>query len=328
MGGYYTLQEVQNVLDSMYLKYPNLVSQKQQAGSQTSIEGRPLYYVKISNDPTTPQPVPKVFYNALTHAREPEGMEQLIFYMWYLLENYGTNEEVTYLVDNLELYFLPVVNPDGYEYNHTTDPSGGGMFRKNRRNNGDGTFGVDLNRNYGYSGDMITPDHPPTPLMRPTAAPAPFPNRKHRSSVSFVTRLGFTEALNYHTFGDLFLYPWSYITQDTPDSSVFWNFSTIMTRQNRYTTGVPGAILYKTNGDANDWMYGEQTSKPKIFAYTPEIGNDADGFWPLPDRIIPLCQENMYQNLMMAHLALGYDEAKNISSAIVGTRRGIFQIQL
>ena len=49
-----------------------------------------------------------------------------------------------------------------------------------------------------------------------------------------------------------------------------------------------------------------------------QTGNDADGFWPMPDRIIPLCQENMYQNLMMAHLTLGYAEAKNVSSAIVG----------
>jgi len=325
MGGNYTLQEVLNELDSMHLKYPNLVSQKQQAGGQTSIEGRPLYYVKISKDPNVTLPVPKVFYNALIHAREPEGMEQLIFYMWYLLENYATNEEVKYLVDNLEFYFLPVVNPDGYEYNYTTNPSGGGMYRKNRRDNGDGTFGVDLNRNFGYEcgydnigSSPITGDE----TYRGTGA---FSEPETQIINELCDQVGFKEALNYHTYGDLFLYPWSYITQDTPDSSVFWNFSTLMTRQNRYITGTSGAILYNTNGDANDWMYGEQAGKPKIFAYTPETGNDIDGFWPFPERIIPLCQENMYQNLMMAHLALGYDEAKNSSSAIVSERQGYFK---
>jgi len=87
----------------------------------------------------------------------------------------------------------------------------------------------------------------------------------------------------------------------------------------------PGAVLYNTNGDANDWMYGDQSGKPKVYAYTPETGNDLDGFWPFPDRIIPLCEENMYQNLMMAHLALEYDEATNSSSAIVSERQGYFK---
>lgn len=325
MGGYYTLQEVLNELDSMHLKYPNIVSQKQQAGNETSIEGRPLYYVKISKDPNNIQPVPKVFYNALIHAREPEGMEQLIFYMWYLLENYATNTEVKYLVDNLEFYFLPVVNPDGYEYNHTTQPSGGGMYRKNRRDNGDGTFGVDLNRNFGYEwgyDDVGSSPFTGDETYRGTGA---FSEPETQIINQLCDQVGFKEALNYHTYSDLFLYPWSYITQDSPDSTVFWNFSTLMTRQNRYTTGTPGAVLYNTNGDSNDWMYGEQSAKPKVFAYTPETGNDADGFWPFPDRIIPLCQENMYQNLMMAHLALGYDEVTNNCSSIVSNRQGYFK---
>jgi carboxypeptidase T len=57
--------------------------------------------------------------------------------------------EVKNLVDNYELYFVPAVNPDGYKYNEQISPNGGGMWRKNRRNNG-GSFGVDINRNFGY----------------------------------------------------------------------------------------------------------------------------------------------------------------------------------
>jgi hypothetical protein len=325
MGGYYTLQEVLNELDSMHMKYPDLISVKQQAGGQTSIEGRPLYYVKISKNPGVTAPVPKVFYNALIHAREPEGMEQLIFFMWYLLENYATNEEVKYLVDNLEFYFLPVENPDGYQYNCTTEPYGGGMFRRNRRDNGDGSFGVDLNRNYGYRWGYDDIGSSPNTWDETYRGTGPFSEPETQSVRDLCNQVGFKETLNYHTYGDLFLYPWSYIEQDTPDSSVFWNFSTLMTRQNRYITGVPGTVLYTTNGDANDWMYGEQGTKPRVFVYTPETGNDSDGFWPPPYRIIPLCQENMYQNLMMAHLALGYEEATNSSSAIVSERLGYFK---
>jgi len=143
-------------LDEMTNLYPNLISAKYTIGNTQTIEGRDVYAIKISDNPGINEDEPEVLYTALIHAREPAAMQQLIWYMWYLLENYGTNDEITYLVDNLEMYFVPVVNPDGYEYNHSTDPNGGGMWRKNKRDNNGGGFseyndGVDLNRNFGYN---------------------------------------------------------------------------------------------------------------------------------------------------------------------------------
>lgn len=70
--------------------------------------------------------------------------------MWYLLENYQTNPTIQALVNQSEIFFIPIVNPDGYAYNSTNSPTGGGNWRKNRRNNGDGSYGVDNNRNYNY----------------------------------------------------------------------------------------------------------------------------------------------------------------------------------
>ena len=67
--------------------------------------------------------------------------------MWYLLENYETDTEIKTLVDNTALYFIPIINPDGYIFNESTNPNGGGFWRKNRKDNGNDTFGVDLNRN-------------------------------------------------------------------------------------------------------------------------------------------------------------------------------------
>ena len=130
----------------MKIQYPNLISTKISIGN--SIENRPIYTVKISDNPEIDENEPEILYTALHHAREPQSMMQMIYFMYYLLENYNTDPSVQYLVNNRELYFIPVVNPDGYEYNRTTNPSGGGMWRKNRRNNG-GSYGVDLNRNYG-----------------------------------------------------------------------------------------------------------------------------------------------------------------------------------
>ncbi|MCB9247636.1 MAG: hypothetical protein H6613_03425 [Ignavibacteriales bacterium] len=123
MGGYYTYNEVVQLLDTLQMLYPNLISVKDSIGK--SVEGRTIWAVKISDNPDIEENEPQIFYNSLIHAREPEGMMSLIYFMDYLLENYGKDEEVTYLVNNQELYFVPVVNPDGYVFNEEMSPSGG-----------------------------------------------------------------------------------------------------------------------------------------------------------------------------------------------------------
>jgi hypothetical protein len=62
-------------------------------------------------------------------------------------------------------------------------------------------------------------------------------------------------------------------------------------------------VLYPVNGGSIDWEYGEQTEKPKIIAFSPEVGTDYDGFWPEPNRIIPLCELELPVNLLFADLA-------------------------
>lgn len=151
MGGYLTYDEMLAELDEMRALYPDLITVKQVVSpTLTTWQGRPLYYVRLSDNADTDEDEPELLYTGLHHAREPMSMMNLIFYMHYLLQNYSSDPEVQDLVDNTEMYFIPCINPDGYEYNRTNNPNGGGMWRKNRRNNGNGTFGVDLNRNYGY----------------------------------------------------------------------------------------------------------------------------------------------------------------------------------
>ena len=104
------------VLDDMAAKYPKLITYRAPVSDTIKTHGgRPLWFVKLSDNPNVKEDDEKeVLYTALHHAREPNGMSQMLFYMWYLLENYATNEEVRYIVDNLELYFVPCINPDGW----------------------------------------------------------------------------------------------------------------------------------------------------------------------------------------------------------------------
>lgn len=306
MGGYFTFTEMQNILDSMKLLYPNLITSKQ-ALSPQSIEGRNIWYLKISDNPSVDENEPEVLYDALHHAREAASLSQLIFYMWYLLENYATNPDVKFLVDNTEMFFVPCVNPDGYEYNRSTNPGGGGMWRKNRRNNGT-TFGVDLNRNYGDHWGYDNTGSSPTPSSDTYRGTAAFSEPETQAIRNFCNSRQFKTALNAHTYSNLLIYPWGYIPSFyTPDSATFVNWSTLMTETSRFLYGTGDqTVNYVTNGDSDDWMYGEQTTKPKILAMTPEAGAASDGFWPATSRIINICKTTFNQNLNLAKLVTNF----------------------
>ncbi|MGB5529409.1 MAG: M14 family zinc carboxypeptidase [Ignavibacteriaceae bacterium] len=298
MGGFYTLAEINAKLDSMYLQYPNIITQKFSIG--LSIENRPIYAVKISDNPTVNESEPQVHMNSLIHAREPQGMMTVMYYMYYLLENYGTDPEVTYLVNNREIYFVLCINPDGYEYNRQTNPGGGGMWRKNRRNNG-GSYGVDLNRNFGYMWGYNNSGSSGTPSSETYRGTAAFSEPETQAIRNFANSKNFKTALNYHTYSNLLLYPWGYINSPTPDNAIFIEYSDDMVAYNGYENGQPPQILYDVNGSSDDWMYGEQTSKPKIFAMTPEVGST--GFWPTQAEIFPLAIENLLPNLYYTWVA-------------------------
>ena len=299
MGGFFTLAEVYARLDSMYTLYPNIITQKFSIG--TTVEGRPIYAVKISDNPNVNESEPQVFYNSLIHAREPQGMMTVMYYMYYLLENYGTDSEVTYLVNNREIYFQPVVNPDGYEYNRTTNPNGGGQWRKNRKNNGDGSYGVDLNRNFGYQWGYNNTGSSNIPSDLTYRGPFAFSEPETQAMRDFVNTKLFKTALNYHTYSNLLLYPWGYETIPTPDNAIFDEYSTDMVAYNGYENGQAPLVLYDVNGSTDDWMYGEQTSKPKILSMTPEVGST--GFWPTQAEIFPLAIENLMPNLYYTWVA-------------------------
>lgn len=312
MGGYLTLSEVWDELDEMFTDYPNLITQKSSIG--ITHQGRDIYYVKISDNPNIDESEPEVLYTALHHAREPESMMQMIYFMYYLLENYGTDNEVTYLVDNRELYFIPVVNPDGYLYNETTNPGGGGFWRKNRRTNGDGTYGVDLNRNYGPMEYWDAPNGGSSTYTGSETyrGPNPFSEPEIAAIRDFLAEREIKACLNYHTYSDLLIYPYGALEMETPDSTIFREYAQDMTQYNGYNYGTDQQTVgYSTRGNSDDFMYdGDILSHGKIFAMTPEVGHS---FWPAQSDIIPLAEENIYPNLYYAWASGEFPEFVNYS---------------
>ncbi len=311
MGGFYTLAEAIAQLDSMKSQYPNLITTKASIGN--TIENRPIYMVKISDNPDVDETEPEILYTALHHAREPQSMMQMIYFMYYLLENYNTNSSVQYIVNNRELYFIPVLNPDGYEYNRITNPTGGGMWRKNRKNNGS-SYGVDLNRNYGPYSYWNAPNGGSStdPFSDTYRGTTPFSEPETNSLKNFLATRYFKNALNYHTYSNLLIYPYGALEQETPDSATFREFARDMTAYNGYTYGTDQQTVgYSTRGNSDDYFYDGDIllNHGKIFAMTPEVGST--GFWPSQPEIFPLAIENVMPNLYYAYVAGEYVSAIN-----------------
>ena len=328
MGGFFTYQEFLANLDTMAARYPNLITARAPISNFQTANGRSVFWVKISDNANqTESTEPQVLYTAIHHAREPLGLSQLIFYMYFLLENYATNPYVKYAVDNTEMYFVPMINPDGYVYNQTTDPNGGGLWRKNRRNNGNGTRGVDLNRNYDYewgtTGTTTTDGSAET-----YCGTAPFSEPESQAMKWFIENHQFKLALNYHTYANLLLYPWGYTDNlQCADDALFQAMAADMVTT---TELVPqqSSALYEASGDSDDWAYGDTTNKPKVFAQTPELGNDDDGFWPEESRIIPISKMQVGMNLRTAYIAGNYAVVADQNPIIVTTPTGYFNYNL
>lgn len=275
MGGHYSLAQMEAILDGFHQQHPAICSAKASIGS--SIENRSIWMVKISDNVGVDEPEPEVFYDALHHAREPLSMEATLEFMDWLLSNYGTDAEATFLVDQRELYFVPCVNPDGYEYNFQTNPNGGGMWRKNRRHNADNTYGVDLNRNYATAWNAPNGGSSATPSSDTYRGTAPFSEPETAALDAFVASRQFTVVFTTHTYQDVLLRPWGYVLGDPANVADYDAMGPWFTAENNILQGSISALLYIASGSAVDHHH---TAHGAI-AWTAELGRSNEGgFWP------------------------------------------------
>ena len=286
MGGYYTHDEVLSVLDQLRATYPSLISARISIG--TTVEGRDQWMVRLSDNPDIDENEPEVRFDALHHAREPAGMQTVLWFMLWALENHGSDPLATYLLDEREIYCIPIVNPDGYVYNQATDPAGGGLWRKNRRDNGDFTFGVDLNRNYATNWGLDDVGSSPDTFSEVYRGPSPLSEPETTNLDALMAARDFQTALSIHTHSNLWLSPYGHADVYPANFADYEEVGCLACEENGYVV-INGFGLYATNGttiDHEDTVYG-------TMSWTPELGDDQDGFWPPTERIVPLADENL-----------------------------------
>lgn len=284
--------------DAAYHNYAEMVSEIQQVAAAhpeivsyfsigQSYEGRELWTAKISDNVDVDEDEPEVLFLGLHHAREHLTVEMTLYILNLLAGQYGTDPQITDLVNNREVYIVFNTNPDGGEYDIATGSYR--SWRKNRQPNPGWTYvGTDLNRNYGYNWGCCggSSPYPFSDTYRGSSAFSTPETTRVRDFINSRVINGeqqIVTSITFHTYAELILWPYGYTYTDIPadmtqdDHGVFVAMGQAMAATNGYTAQ-QSSDLYITDGSYDDWAYGAH----KIFAYTFEMYPIADnpGFYP------------------------------------------------
>ena len=290
-AGYHTVATLEEDLRRLAEQHPD-IAQLQEIGR--SVEDRPLWALRIGERRDSSR---KVAFLGCHHAREWVSVEVPYLLAEHLLGNASTAPVQDWL-QRAEVWVTPMVNPDGHH--HTGTSPDARLWRKNRRRNGDGSVGVDPNRNYGYMWgtlDVNTSSH--VPSDETYVGPRAFSEPEVRAVRDLVARERFAGVLTYHSYSQLVLYPWGYTPKairDRADLVAVRDLAADMEQLIRKVHGrtyvaQQASELYPTAGDTSDWTYGEYDAVSLTVELRPATW--AEGGFLLPaDQIRPCWEEN------------------------------------
>ncbi|UCE40507.1 MAG: zinc carboxypeptidase [Candidatus Aminicenantes bacterium] len=290
-GDFHSYPELERDLMALADTYPDLA---QVIDIGDSLEQRNIYAVRISDNVGLQENEASVIFLGCHHAREWISVEVPFLLGKYLVENYSTDEEVKRLVDNCDIWIVPLVNPDGLEYSiHFYR-----YWRKNMRDNGDGTYGVDLNRNYGYKWGWNNLGSSPDSASEVYRGPGPFTEPEIQAIRDLFAQMHFQALVSYHSYSQVILYPWGYTEEVSDKEDILFQIGDRMSRLMEpvngryYPAERAGAGFYLTNGDTTDWSFGVYG----IPSYTIELPPDSrlkGEFFNAESDIHPIFDENL-----------------------------------
>lgn len=303
LGEYTTYDELTAELLDWATHFPDLIHLESLGQSW---DGREIWAVKVSDNPALPEDEPNVLFIGAMHSRELITVEILRYFLTYLTENYPADPIVRDIVDDRQIWLVPMLNPDGHVVveNHHSGSSWGWWRKNTRDNNTNGVFddwydGVDLNRNFDFHFG-----EPPGSSNNPTSnvyhGPSAFSEPETQFIQQLCTEHNFALAINYHSFGDQLMYPWSYADAYTADHELFLAIARVLTADNGYDFGNSWDMLeYLMSGETCDWMYHHHGT----LAMTVEVGPDAYNFYPPESEIESIGQINLSANIALAQMA-------------------------
>ncbi|HAY14593.1 MAG TPA: M14 family zinc carboxypeptidase [Fimbriimonadaceae bacterium] len=259
----------------------------------TSVQGRPIWAYRLFQS-TRKRPEEQSFVvNFGIHAREWISPASGLHIFRKLLDGMTTDPAaIKPIIPGTAYYFIPVMNPDGYAYTWSTNR----MWRKNRRPNSGGSFGVDLNRNFskGWGGSGSSSNQS-SETYRGTAA---LSEPESQALVNLVNNISPVAAfIDYHSYGEYVLWAWGYTATASPGETWLRQTGTAMRdgiagqHAHNYTIGATGPTLYLASGVTPDYMYDRFNAA----AYTIELRDKGQFGFILPENQISDTQDEAWQ---------------------------------
>jgi murein tripeptide amidase MpaA len=271
-GGYRTVEETRAFLEQMQQRYPNLAQTFTYGQSwlktQNAAQGYDLFGIRLTNRTNNIGNKPTLFIEAGIHARELVPVEIAARFVEYLLTNYGTDADATWLLDEHQIVVVPIVNPDGRKLAEQNMSKRKNM--KTLAGCSQVSTGVDLNRNFQYLwGTVNLPSEPPCSETYPgaTAASEPetaaiqnlvnslFPDQRGPARTDPAPLDATGVFMDMHSTGNLVLYPWGQDNTPPPNLQLR-TISQKLAAYNGYNP-IQSIQLYPTSGTAREYAYGE-----------------------------------------------------------------------
>jgi carboxypeptidase T len=224
LAGYRKIDQVYDHLSSLAGMHPSIVQLTQYGTSQ---RGRPLYVLKISDRVQYDEDEPEIMLTSATHGDELITVEVVLALIDELIAGYGKDPRLTAMVQERELFFIPVVNADGFA-------------TQSRYSNG-----VDPNRNFPWPGNQNV-------QSEATA----------RNIMAFFESRDIVAAMDFHASGEMIMYPWAYTYNPPPaeDERRFRAIGQSMAQANGYAVGQISKIIYVAQGSSADYWYWNKST--------------------------------------------------------------------
>lgn len=284
-GAYHPLEAIYHEMDSIATDFPELVS-RVKIGE--TFEKRPMYVLKFSTGGGKKRPA--IWLNAGIHAREWISQATAIWTARKIVTDYKKDPAITSILKKVDIFLLPVANPDGYVYTQSQNR----LWRKTRsRNPGSRCVGADPNRNWNasFAGEG-TSDNPCSEVYHGSH---PNSEVEVKSVVDFIQKHGnFKCFIDLHSYSQLLMYPYGYTVKKAPDAEelddVARNAAQALASLSgtKYRVGPTCTTVYPASGSSVDWAYDNGIK----YAFTFELRDTGYYGFLLPaSQIIPTAEE-------------------------------------
>ena len=309
LDGYRTYDDVLAELQQIELDYPDICKLYDIGESQGKLYSdagnsnyddyyHEVWALKVSDNVENEEDEPCVYYMGAHHAREPISTEVSMAVLNHILDNYGIDPTITDNVDNTQIWFVPIINPNGHKIVTDEDNL---WWRKNIRDNDENGFitpsggydypdGVDLNRNYGFEwGYVGASGNPENQLYH---GPYAFSEPELIATKELMESHHFVAGFNYHSHGEQVLFPFGYNNGVTaPDHDALEELAIAVAAPMGYTPQEAWE-LYPAMGTAEDFSYGMHGT----FSFCVELATE---FIPPAAQVPSICNENIIPAMIL-----------------------------